>query len=68
MGNSARAVMTVQNDERCESYDSGMTVTASGITFHKGECAVLKVQLRNRINFRCTGDPGEGNGTDGCRA
>ena len=50
----------------CGSHDSSMTVSASGITFHKGECAVLKVQRRRgptyHINFRCKGEPNEAMG------
>jgi hypothetical protein len=50
----------------CESHDSSMTVSASGITFHKGECAALKVQRRRgptyHINFRCEGEPNEAMG------
>jgi hypothetical protein len=41
----------------CETYDSGMTVTAAGYTGHKAECAAVKVSRRRggyyRMEFVC---------------
>jgi hypothetical protein len=42
--------------ESCDSYDSGMTVTASGYTGHKAQCAAVKITRRRghyRIEFNC---------------
>jgi hypothetical protein len=42
--------------ENCETYDSGMTVTAAGYTGHKAQCAVTKIARRRghyRIEFNC---------------